>query len=283
MTIFERGSLTLLVLFAAELARECSAAEPGSADTQTRFVRRQIAVDGDSRDWESITPNVVRGADKLWFGQGMTREKWTGDADLSYQWRGAWFGDRLFFLFEVNDDRVIPPSQPSSFLCDCVEIYLDYDHQRGRRVKIMDGRSDWFERCDPRELMGYELHFLPVDPPRVYLDHSDKYAVEKPQTQRFNRDWAGSSAFRKTQTGYILEVGFRVPGVALRAGKRLGVEIGVCDDDGSGRESIMMWTGTKGEFWLTMDNYGTGTLTGPEKTAFTRPVTPEAARSATKP
>jgi len=33
-----------------------------------------------------------------------------------------------------------------------------------------------------------------------------------------------------------------------------GIEIGVCDDDGQGRESIMMWTGTKaisGSRWMS--------------------------------
>ena len=113
----------------------------------------------------------------------------------------------------------------------------------------------------PRELMGYELHFLPTDPPRVYLDHADKYALGKPQTDRFQREWAGSAAFRRTARGYVMEVGFRVPGVPLHSGKTLGVEIGVCDDDGQGRESIMMWTGTKSDFWITMDDYGKATLT----------------------
>ncbi len=265
MTDLERWSLLLLLVFAGELSSSGAGAETASAVNPIAFVQRQIVVDGNVTDWDAIVPQVVRGADRLWFGQGMTRDKWDGDADLSYQWRGAWFDQRLFFLFEITDDRVIPAGQPSSYLCDAVEIYLDYDYRRGQRVKIMDGRADWFARCDPRELMGYELHFLPVEPTRVYLDHADKYALEKPQTARFKRDWAGTTAFRKTKTGYILEVGFRVPGVALRNGKRLGVEIGICDDDGPGRESIMMWTGTKADFWLTMDDYGTVVLAGADE------------------
>ena len=105
-------------------------------------------MDGDLQDWDGITPQVVRGKEHLWFGQGMTPEMWTGDADLSYQWRGAWHGDHLYFAIEVSDDRLVEPSQASSFLCDCVEIYLDYNHQGGRRVKVLDGREDWFAKCD---------------------------------------------------------------------------------------------------------------------------------------
>lgn len=224
--------------------------------------QRQITVDGNLEDWAGVAPIVVRGQEHLWFGQGMTPEKWTDDDDLSYQWRGAWFGTHLYFAIEVTDDRLIESSQAKSFQCDCVEIYLDYNHQRGRRVKVLDGRDDWFAKCDPRELMGYELHFLATDPPRVYLDHADKYAQDKPHTDRYRREWAGEATLRRTARGYLMEVGFRVPSVELRAGKTLGIEIGVCDDDGQGRESIMMWTGTKGDFWITMDEYGVATLCG---------------------
>jgi len=38
---------------------------------------------------------------------------------------------------------------------------------------VLDGRADWFAKCDPQELRVYELHFLPSESPRVYLDHTD--------------------------------------------------------------------------------------------------------------
>ena len=140
---------TAILLLAISLAGvECVAAP------RCDFVRRTIALDGDLRDWDGIVPLAVRGEEHLWFGQGMTPEQWKGNADLSYQWRGAWDGDHLYFAIEVADDRLVKPNQASSFLCDCAEIYLDYDNQGGRRVKVLDGREDWFARCDPRELMG---------------------------------------------------------------------------------------------------------------------------------
>ena len=238
----------------------------GVAAPQCDFPQRKITVDGNLEDWAGIAPKIVHGKEHLWFGQGMTPDKWSGDADLSYQWRGAWSGNHLYFAIEVNDDRLVEPCQAKSFLCDCVEIYLDSNLLHGKRVKVLDGRADWFARYDAREMMGYELHFVATDPPRVYLDHADQYALEKPHTDRYRRDWAGQAAFRRTPHGYVMEVGFRVPGVVLRVGKSLGIEIGVCDDDGKGRESIMMWTGTKSDFWITMDEYGVATLRGDEDT-----------------
>ena len=183
MTLRFPGFLrTMPVLFAALLVVDGVVAAP-----RCDLPQREIAVDGKLEDWAGIAPIAVRGKEHLWFGQGMTPEKWTGDADLSYQWRGAWFGERLYFAVEVTDDRLVEPRQAPSFQCDCVEIYLDYNHQRGRRVKVLDGREDWFAKCDPRELMGYELHFLATDPPRVYLDHADKYALDKPHTDQIGR------------------------------------------------------------------------------------------------
>jgi len=254
-----RAMLVLLTLYFGMGAVECVAAPRGA------LVPRKITVDGALEDWQGIEPWVVRGREHLWYGQGMTPEQWDNDADLSYQWRGAWHGSHLYFAIEVVDDRLADPDREFSYLCDCVEIYLDYDNQGGQRVKVLDGREDWLAKCDPRELMGYELHFLPTDPPRVYLDHTDKYALAKPQTDRFHQQWAGRAACRRTPQGYVLEVGFQVPDVALHAEKTIGIEIGVCDDDGDGRESIMMWTGTKGDFWITMDDYGKVTLTEPAR------------------
>jgi len=228
-----------------------------------QLLQRKIHVNGNLADWAGIKPNVVADAHHLWFGQGMVRKNWKGTADLSYQWRGAYFGNKLYFLFEVNDDKVIEGGQAFSYLCDCIEIYLDYGNCGGPRVKIMDGRKDWLAKCDPRELMGYEMHFLPTNPPRVYLDHRDKYAEDKPQTGEYRKRWKGEVVTKRTATGYIMEMGFSPPHLTLTPGMTVGIETGVCDNDGRGRKSIMIWTGTKKDFWLTMDDYGKVTLERP--------------------
>ncbi len=249
-------SVLLLVFSAVGMAVERVAADAPRCD----FPQRRITVDGNPADWDHVVPNRVEGREHLWYGQGMTPEKWQDNGDLSYQWRGAWSGNKLYFLFEVTDDCLREPDQPSSYLCDCIEIYLDYAHRGGQRVTVLDGRADWFTKCDPRELRGFELHFLPSESPRVYLDHASQYALDKPQTERFQREWNGEVVTQRTASGYLMEIGLSVPGLAPQAGHVLGVETGVCDDDGQGRESIQMWTGTKSDFWLSMDEYGEVTL-----------------------
>ena len=188
-------------------ATEQVAAQPAAY----QVVRCKITVDGDPSDWKTIPPVLVRGEEHLWFGQGMTRKQWRGNDDLSYSWRAAWWGDKLYFLVEVTDDKVLGPERPSSFLCDGLEIYLDYGNRGGRRVKVLDGRADWFAKFDPKELMGYEMHFLPSSPPRVYLDHRAKYATDSPHNAEFARRWQGEIAAKRTKTGYLLEIGFSVP------------------------------------------------------------------------
>ena len=233
---------------------------------QYKLVERDIAVDGKISDWKGIIPNVVHGSNHLWTAQqGLEAEHWQGDQDLSYRWRGAWSQGKLYFLFEVTDDKVVEGGAPLSYKCDCIEIYLDMKRQGGARVKIMDGRVNWLEKYDPKEMMGHEIHFVPGNPVRINLNHAYLYGLDKPQTDEFKKEWAGEVAYRKTEHGYLMEIGLAVPGVKLESGKVIGVEMGVCDDDGNQRESIMMWTGTKLNFWETMNEYGAVTLEGSNK------------------
>ena len=129
-------SVLLLVSSAVGMAVERVAADAPHCD----FPQRRITVDGNPADWDHVAPNRVEGREHLWYGQGMTPEKWQDNGDLSYQWRGAWSGNKLYFLFEVTDDCLREPDQPSSYLCDCIEIYLDYAHRGGQRVTVLDGR-----------------------------------------------------------------------------------------------------------------------------------------------
>ena len=53
-----------------------------------------------------------------------------------------------------------------------------------------------------------------------------------------------------------MEIGFSIPGVTLQSGTVLGLDTGVCDDDGDGRKSLQIGTGKQVDFWITMDHYG---------------------------
>ncbi len=213
-------------------------------------VCRPIVVDGRLDDWQDIAVADVSGAEHLWFGQGMTPQKWQGNRDLSYRWRSAWFDNRLYFLFEVTDETVLDvPSQPNSFLNDCIEILLDPQDRGGRRF-LEDGAQ--------KVLRGYEMHFLPGSTPLVFVDDrlSPLYPLDKPQNELFISQWRGEVKVTRTSSGYVMEIGFAVPGVQLDKGMQLGIDTDVCDDDGQGRESLLLWTGRQVDFWITMDHYG---------------------------
>ena len=150
--------------------------------------------------------------------------------------------------------------QPKSFLCDGLEIYLDYGNRGGRRVRVLDGRADWLAKCDPKELMGYEMHFLPSSPPRRLSGPSQPVATDKPHNDEFAKRWHGEIVAKRTATGYLLEIGFSVPDLVLKPGLVLGMQLGVNDDDGQGRKSLMVWPATTANFWLTMDGYAKFTL-----------------------
>lgn len=150
----------------------------------------------------------------------------------------------------MTDDKLVdPPTQPNSFLNDCIEILLDHKNRGGRR---------YLEDGDRKTLRGYEMHFLPSSLPLVFLDDSlsPMYPMEKPQNALFEKQWSGEVKVKKTQAGYIMEIGFSIPGVELQPGTELGVETDVCDGDGDGRKSLQIWTGRQVDFWITMDHYG---------------------------
>jgi len=241
-------SVVALVIFA--IACETNAKEKDKPSPTYDAVNRKITVDGNVGDWKGIKKAVVKGEDHLWFGQGMTREKWGGDKDLSYTWRATWSGDKLYFLFEVNDDKLIDPAgQPNSYLNDCIEILLDHKNRGGKRYVERDGK---------KTLRGYEMHFLPSSPHLVFLDDalSPLYPMNKPQNATFKKDWAGEVKAKKMPTGYVMEIGLSVPGVKLGEGTVMGIDTDVCDDDGKGRKALQIWTGKQVEFWVTMEHYG---------------------------
>lgn len=239
--------------------------ERGFERPKITIPKRSITVDGQNCDWKGIPEHVVETEDRLWFGQGMTRENWNGPKDLSYRWKVAWDGDRIFFWVDVTDDRIVPGKQPYSYLSDCIEIYVDYRNQGGTRVVPKNDRESWFDEYHKEEMRGYELHFLPTVPVIVNVDHRDKYSVEHPQTDIFHDKWQGETALIVRDGGYSMEIGFSMPHHGWSAGDDIGLELGVCDDDGDGRKSIMMWTGTKSDFWITMDEYGKATFKGDAK------------------
>ena len=253
----------IAVVLGAGFIAVCSAEEPNRpqldlnrASPTYDIVKREIKIDGDLADWNGVEANAVGGRRHLWYGQDMTPAKWRGDKDHSYSWRATWNGNRLYFLFEITDDNVIvPPQQPNSFLNDCIEILLDPKNTGGNRADETDGK---------KTLNGYEMHFLPGEKQLVFVDDalSPLYPIASPQNELFKKQWNGETAFKKTPGGYVMEIAFSIPGVQLKPDMVMGMDTDTCDDDGASRKSLQIWTGKQVDFWITMDHYGKVTLKG---------------------
>lgn len=240
--------ITLSILLAA-----CSQKSPAADDHE--IVNSQITVDGEISDWESISPITVQGADHLWIGEGLPQGEWQGNKDLSFNWRAAHADGKLYFLFEVNDDKLSSFDQPYSWLNDCIEIYLDHQNIAGDRITEIGPENSLEDRIGKR-LRGHEMHFLPAETPKVFFNDTEGiYYTDSAQTIKFNNEWHGKVVSKKTDTGYLIETGFAIPNFYAQRGDKIGIDVAVCDDDGDGRKSLLLWSGYKGDFWLTMDDF----------------------------
>ena len=214
-----------------------------------------ITVDGNTGDWNSAPLFQMDSKDHLWIGEGLPEGRWTGKKDLSVSVRIAWSGQKLYFLFEVTDDTLSRFDREFTWENDCIEIHLDPENREGERIRgITEG--DPLEARIGRENYGYEMHFLPAQPPKVFVDDTrGVFYTDSTQNRYFQRAWNGEVSARDTEDGYLVEIGFDPPGSDLSRDKIIGMDIGICDDDGMGRKSLMVWSRFNGPFWITMDHF----------------------------
>ncbi|MEN8194435.1 MAG: sugar-binding protein [Bacteroidota bacterium] len=208
-----------------------------------------ITVDGNIDDWKDIEGIEVANSSKLWIGQGMIKENWKGKEDLSFTWKAAYSSNKIYFVFDVSDDVFLDSAQQKlSYLNDVIEIMLDPNNKKGDRFEIINNK---------KHLNGYEMHFLPSRGNEVFIDDSliPEYRMDLKQNDLFSDKWEGEIASSKTNNGYVLELGFKIPDTKLISGKEIGLDVDVCDDDGNGRKSLLLWSGENNEFWLTMEKY----------------------------
>lgn len=225
-----------------------------------KIIKQNILVDGSTTDWEGIPATKIEGKNHLWLGQDLVEGAWNGPADLSYSWKTAWNSGKLFFLVEVTDDTLSGFNQEYAWLNDCLEIYIDPLQSGGNRIAGISSENTLEDRLG-KKIRGYEMQFLPSHPPKVFVDDSKGiYYTQNEQTQEFFTRWQGEIIAKKTTGGYLLEIGFAVPGVDFQSGHKLSIDVAVCDDDGSGRKSLLISSGLMGEFWLTMDHFDKATL-----------------------
>ncbi|MBE0653729.1 MAG: hypothetical protein IH594_08020 [Bacteroidales bacterium] len=215
----------------------------------------KIMVDGNTADWESIQPFVLESEDYLWIGEGLPEGRWKGRQDLSLSWKIAWHEQKIYFLFEVTDDILSNFDQEFTWMNDCIEIHLDPENLGGNRIPGIS-EEDPLELRLGKESYGYEMHILPMQLPRMYLD--DTYQIfykDSAQNEIFFHQWDGEIRTKYKDDGYVVEVGFNFPAADGGEGKIFGLDIALCDDDGKGREKLMLWSTYKGAFWITMDDF----------------------------
>lgn len=216
---------------------------------------QSIIVDGNITDWQSVESVSVRGEDHLWIGEGLPEGEWEGNEDLSFDWKAAHHNGKLFFLFQVRDDKLSDFNQAYAWLNDCIEIHLDHQNLGGDRIIGIGPDNSLEDRFD-RRLRGHEMQFLASSPPKAFVDDTKNiYYTDSAQTELFKEEWHGDIAARQTDDGYLIELGFAVPNFYARSGQTMGLDLAICDDDGEGRKSLLVWSGYQGSFWLTMDNF----------------------------
>ncbi len=219
------------------------------------IVNQEITVDGNIEDWQSVQAFVIDSKEYLWIGEGLPEGQWEGKKDLSMSWKTAWHGQKLYFLFEVTDNKVSDFDQEFTWLNDCVEIHMDPENRGDNRIEGVD-EADPVEERVGKTSYGYEMHFLPSQPPKVYVDDTrGVFYTDSTQNAYFENSWDGEVVTRYTEGGYIMEIGFDLPGSELEENKVIGLDIGLCDDDGQGRDVLMVWSKFEGPFWITMDNF----------------------------
>lgn len=244
-----------IILLSCGLLLSCLSGKEKQQNNILVISRSNILVDGDISDWASLPEITVNNKEHLWFGEDLPEGQWDGSYDLSYSWKVAWNNGKLFFLFEVIDDSLSGFDQEFAWMNDCIEIYIDPNKQGGSRISGI-GPANTLENRIGKKMRGYEMQFLPSCPPKVFVDDSKGiYYTIADQTIDYKMQWDGEVFSKKTCNGYLMEIGFTVPGEQFSSGYELGLDIAVCDDDGMGRKNLLKWSGFKGSFWLTMDDF----------------------------
>jgi Carbohydrate family 9 binding domain-like len=244
---------------------------------------RPIAIDGDFSDWIGI-PAFTMAERKFFFvGQGMSADKWRGPKDLSATFRLQWDDQFLYIAIEVLDDKVTEPhgslapgNDTGSWDDDGVEIMLDNDGCGSAHYYIGDS-------------LHHELHFVysarhpfvfdnfwkpqANAPPAMFrlpdgteepLSYPGEVMAKNDVTPLFSAPpYNGAFAFKKTKSGYNLEIRLALPGATMvpisAGGRPIGFDLAVNDNDlGAGPlKQQLHWSGVNGMFWRDTKYFGT--------------------------
>ena len=158
------------------------------------------------------------------------------DEDFSASYKALWDEKNLYVLVDVTDENLKNDSD-DFWLDDCVEVFVDADNSKSGSY----GDND------------YQFHF--------------GWAESNPSMGESQHNQTGGVEFAtvKTDMGYRMEI--KLPwatlGVEPSAGKKIGLDVHVNDDDDGGdRDSKLTWQGKQDDAWQNPGVLGTAELAG---------------------
>ena len=211
------------------------------ARNQARAERMQAQVSAGIR--KVSRPVIIDGrADDLW---SESRENKIGnvvylppsnDEDLSASYKAMWDEKNLYVLVDVTDDSLKNDSD-EFWLDDSVEVFVDADNSKSGSYGSNDFQY-FFEWAEANPGLG-----------------------ESKQGRMSGVEFATV----RTGRGYRMEIKFpwSTLGVEPSAGKKIGLDVHVNDDDDGGdRDTKVTWRGKEDNAWQTTEVLGTAELAG---------------------
>jgi hypothetical protein len=211
------------------------------AKEQAWAEKKEAAIPANIR--KASRPVVIDGkAEALW---SEAREYKTGnviyslpsnDEDFSASYKALWDADNLYLLVDVTDDSLKNDSD-EFWQDDAVEVFIDADNSKSGSY----GNNDFqfhFDWADTNPSMGESQH---------------------------NQTAGVNFAFGRTDAGYRVEIKFpwSTLGAEPSAGKKIGLDVHVNDDDNGGdRDTKLTWRGKEDNAWQNSGVLGTAELAG---------------------
>jgi hypothetical protein len=160
----------------------------------------------------------------------------SNDEDFSASYKAVWDEKNLYVLVDVTDENLKNDSD-EFYLDDCVEVFIDADNSKSGSY----GDND------------YQFHFgwAEANPSMGESQHNRTEGVE--------------FAVGRANAGYRVEIKFpwATLGVEPSAGKKIGLDVHVNDDDDGGdRDTKLTWRGKEDNAWQNPGVLGTAELAG---------------------
>lgn len=150
-----------------------------------------------------------------------------GDKMATAKVRVLWDTDHVYALWQVKDAN-LSAEAIDSWAQDSVEFFLDENRKR----------TTWYESDDAQYRVNYEGT---LSGQGTGFDQSNLKA-----------------ATSKTKNGYVVEMSIKIQGAKLESGRKLGVELQVNDDPGTGeRGAVAKWNHTEDDSWEDTSSFGT--------------------------